>query len=180
MERILYEDIDDRIINFTAKFKDRYSGLTLLEKVYKSIKNNIYFDSLSKSENPCEVLVFGYGNNKSKNELLYTVIKLLGFECCMVENDIRNNSKIRFGKKTNSFIWYSVKVRFLEKDILLDATFDKLYLVSNCIIDRSQFGQDQVKRYTLRNDNTELFNVNSVNVIYEKEKHMEVKLSYAT
>lgn len=180
MEQILYKGIDDRIINFAAKFQEKYDGLNLLEKVYKYIKNNIYFDSLSKSESPCEVLVFGSGNNKSKNELLCTVIKLLGFECWMVENEIKNNSKIRFGKKSNKFTWYSVKVEFLGRDILLDATFDKLYLVSNCITDRSEFGQDQVKNYTLRNENIELFNVNSVNVICEKERYIKVEFLYAT
>lgn len=180
MEEILYEGIDDRIINFAAKFQEKYDGLKLLEKVYKYIKNDIYFDSLSKSEKTCDVLVFGSGDNKSKNQLLCTVIKLLGFECYMVENDIKNNSKLRFGRKTNRFIWYSVKVKFLGREILLDATFDKLYLVSNCIIDRIEFGQDQVKKYTLRNENIELFNVNSVNVICEKERYMKVKFSYAT
>lgn len=180
MKEILYECIDDRVINFASKFEEQYNGLNLLEKVYKNIKNNIYFDSLSKSTDACDVLVFGNGNNKSKNELLFTVIKLLGFKCWIVENDIKNNSNIRFGKKTNRFIWYSVKVNFLGNDIILDSTFDKLYLVSNGINDKVEFGQDQVKNYTLRSENIKLFNINSVNVICEKEPNMKVRFSYAT
>ena len=147
---------NEKIINYIGMLSEEYFGLDLIKKVYTYVKNSIYYDPFSKEQRASETLVMGRGDNFSKNVLLYTLLKALNFHCYLEEEIVKDNTRKLISRKDEVIKWCFVKVIFFDRDITMDASFDKSYIQAARIKNKCRYDEFNIEGYYI--EDLKLFN----------------------
>lgn len=130
-----YADLDsETLINHAARLMEYSKGSTLIYKIYKNTKNLIAYEANNKFQKASETLVMGRGNNFSKNVLLYSLLKISGFDCELRYKYVVDNTKIIACRNNINTPWFYVYVNYLGKKFELDCSFDRSFSRASGII----------------------------------------------
>jgi len=130
-----YADLDNEtLINHSAALAENCYGISLIYKIYMKTKDYINYDPNNVLQKASETLVTGRGNNFSKNVLLYSLLKISGFECELRYTYIIDNSKVIACRNNNIIPWFYVHVNYLGKTLELDCSLDGAYQKSAGVV----------------------------------------------
>lgn len=118
-------DLDNEIlINHAARLIENVQGSEQIYKIYIHTKNSITYVPDNVLQKASETLVMGRGNNFSKNVLLYSLLKINGFECELKYKYVIDNTKIIACKNNINTPWFYVYVNYLGRKFDLDCSLD--------------------------------------------------------
>jgi hypothetical protein len=119
----------EALIRYVNRLDEDVDGIQRIINIFMKLKNEVMYDSIKKSEQlASETLVMGYGNNFNKNNLLYTVLQLTGYECELRYKNVTDNTKWLFSRNGKVIPWYYVHVDYLGKVLNLDCSFDRSFM----------------------------------------------------
>lgn len=154
-----YCDFDhDTIINYISNHVKGIHGVERINRIFIGVKNQIYYDGRAPIQKASETLVMGRGNNIDKTILLYTLLRIGGFECDIDLAYVYDNSKIYITRNNKALPWFYVTVNFFGKKIVLDCSFDKSYMIAAGIMNGGYEKNYDFKNYILR-DGRKLFSI---------------------
>lgn len=154
---IRYCDINHEVIvNYLSNLPKEVYGLNKISNIFLNVKNNIIYDEDEEIQNASETLVMGYGNNLNKSILLYTLLEGAGFKCDLVKIKVKSSLRA-FKDMGQIFPWYYVKLDFVNGDICLDATFNKIFMRAWNIKNRSKHMNYSIEFYYVGDE--KLFNI---------------------
>jgi len=130
-----YADLDNEtLINHSAALAENSYGTSLIYKIYMNTKNYINYVPNNVLQKASETLVMGRGNNFGKNILLYSLLKISGFDCELKYKYIVDNTKVIACTNNNIIPWFYVHVNYLGKNFELDCSLDGAYQKSAGVV----------------------------------------------
>ncbi|SHK52526.1 hypothetical protein SAMN02745163_03965 [Clostridium cavendishii DSM 21758] len=124
---MIFNDYTDFSHPLLIKSGTNFNSSTIEHKIYKIfnfVRNNIIYENSKFVQKASETLVFGFGNNTSKNILLYSLLKINKIECSLESIFIKDNFNCIISKNDSITEWYFVKLNISNKTIILDPTLD--------------------------------------------------------
>lgn len=148
----------EAIIKFANTIGDKALGLNRITEVFINIKNCVYYENTSRiNKTASETLVMGCGNNFSKNILLYTVLKIKGFQCKLKFKRVVDRTgwvSFRSREKDKGAIqWFYVRINYFGKELNLDCTFDRGFMKAAKIVHKNNELNYEIEDYLINNDN---------------------------
>ena len=123
-----YIDLENEtLINHCARLSENSHDISLIYKIYMNTKNYTNYVPNNVLQKASETLVMGRGNNFSKNILLFSLLKINGFECELKYKYIVDNSKVIACRNNIIIPWFFVHVNYLGKNLELDCSLDGAY-----------------------------------------------------
>lgn len=153
-----YSELEnEKLINYAASLSENVQGIFSINKIFNEIKNKIEFDLLSKEfQTASKTLVMGRGNNFSKNMLLYSILKINDFDCCIKIKYVVDNTFI-LSHKSKKIPWYYVYVNYFGKELELDCSFDKGFMKATGIFNKETNFNYKIEDYF--NSKGEIFKI---------------------
>lgn len=138
---------NENLINYAANLTEDTYGIFQINKIFNDIKNTIEFDLTSpKFQTASETYVMGRGNNFSKNMLLYSILKINDIDCSIKFKYVIDNTSI-FSHKLVKLPWFFVYVNYFGKELELDCSFDKDFMVTTGIFHKDSNFNYRIKNY---------------------------------
>lgn len=124
-----YSDIDKEVlINFATNSTIGVSGISEIKKLFLEAKEHVVYEKSVKIQRAAETQVLGSGNNFSKNLLLYSLLKICGYNCKLQYNFIKDNTGKICNKGLKVYPWFFVTIDFFGSEIKLDCSFNREYM----------------------------------------------------
>lgn len=147
-----YADLEnDTLINQSSVLAENSYGISLIFKIYMNTKNYINYVPNNILQEASETLVMGRGNNFSKNILLYSLIKISGFDCDLKYKYIVDNTKVIACRNNNIIPWFYVCVNYLGKKFEMDCSLDRAYQKSAGVAFDGNYMEYNVEKYMVNN-----------------------------
>lgn len=124
----MVSDTNNKVLVNHSKSYALLDPLNKIHEIFLFTKNQISFHNSKQIEKASETLVYRYGNNISKNILLYSLLKINKFECTLVCSFIKDTNNLLKESKFKVIPWIYVKVTSNYKTLYLDCSFDKYFL----------------------------------------------------
>jgi len=147
-----YADLDNEtLINHSAALAENSYGTSLIYKIYMNTKNYINYVPNNVLQKASETLVTGRGNNFSKNILLYSLLKISGFECELTYKYIVDNTKTIACRNNIIIPWFYVHVNYLGKSLKMDCSLDGAYQKSVGAVFDGNDMEYSIEKYMINN-----------------------------
>ena len=147
-----YIDLDNEaLINHSARLAENSHGILLINKIYMNTKNYTNYVPNNVLQKASETLVMGRGNNFSKNILLYTLLKICGFDCDLKYKYIVDNTKVIACRNNIKIPWFYVHVNYIDKKLELDCSLDRAYQKSVGVVWDENDMEYGVEKYMVNN-----------------------------
>lgn len=157
-----------------------------LYEIFLFIKNDISFSNSCKTNISSETLVYRYGNNLSKNILLYSMLKLTKFNCNLSCYILKDNVNLLKNPYCEIIPWFYVKVNLNSKEYCLDCSFDKNYINSNELIYKgdsvnylpTNYYLNHICSFTMLHSLNNITDFNLLNYFNKNSKDYDKEFSY--
>lgn len=147
-----YADLEnDTLKNYSSILAENSYGISLIFKIYINTKNCIDYIPDNVLQKASETLVMGRGNNFSKNILLYSLLKISGFECELNYKYIVDNTKVIACRNNSIIPWFYVNVYYLDKKLEMDCSLDRSYKKSAGVLIDGNEMEYSVEKYKVKN-----------------------------
>lgn len=147
-----YADLDNEtLINHSARLAENCHGISLIFKIYMNTKNYINYVPNNVLQRASETLVMGRGNNFSKNILLYSLLKISGFDCELDYKYVVDNTKIIACRNNINIPWFYVELNYLGKKLKMDCSLDGAYQKSAGVVLDGDDMDYSVEKYIVNN-----------------------------
>jgi len=118
---------NDTLIKHAASLIENVKGSEQIQKIYIDVKSSIAYVPDNLLQKASETLVTGRGNNFSKNILLYSLMKINGFDCELRYKYVIDITKAITCTNNSLIPWFYVYVNYLGREIFLDCSFDSSF-----------------------------------------------------
>ena len=147
-----YIDLENEtLINHCARLSENSHDISLIYKIYMNTKNYTNYVPNNVLQKASETLVMGRGNNFSKNILLYTLLKISGFDCDLKYQYIVDITKAIACSNNINIPWFYVHVNYLGKSLKMDCSLDGAYQKSVGAVFDGNDMEYSIEKYMINN-----------------------------
>lgn len=153
-----YCDINhETIINYLSNLEEGCFGLERIKRLFRDVKDSVYYDCFAPLQKASETLVMGRGNNFDKTVLLHSLLLAGGFDSRINLCYVKDRTKRIISRLDRGIQWYYVEVNFMGRKIELDCSFDKGFMRAAGIINKDTSDNYSIDKYFA--DNISLFEI---------------------